>query len=105
MSLTAGRDYKTRAVPGTAIGAARQAYFLGNISAVELERTLERLCIEVRHRARREIQCRLTDGLSSEQRQQLDALTQRRAETSQSWLALLRQMPEAGKPEARRSIR
>jgi hypothetical protein len=72
MSLTAGRDYKTRAVPGTAIGAARQAYFLGNISAVELERTLERLCIEVRHRARREIQCRLTDGLSSEQRQQLD---------------------------------
>ena len=63
-------------------------------------RTLERLCVEVRYRARREIQRRLTDGLSAEQRQRLDALTQRRAETNQSWLAWLRQMPEATKPVA-----
>ena len=63
-------------------------------------RTLERLCVEVRYRARREIQRRLTDGLSAKQRQQLDTLTQRRAETSQSWLAWLRQMPEATKPVA-----
>ena len=62
--------------------------------------TLERLCVEARYRARREVQRRLTDGLSAEQRQQLDALTQRRAETSQSWLAWLRQMPEATKPVA-----
>jgi hypothetical protein len=60
-------------------------------------RTLERLCVEARYRARREVQRRLTDGLSVEQRQRLDALTQRRAEASQSWLAWLRQMPEAGK--------
>jgi hypothetical protein len=57
-------------------------------------RTVERLCIEVRYRARREVQRRLTDGLLAGQRQQLDALTQRREETSQSWLAWLRQMPE-----------
>ena len=63
-------------------------------------RTLERLCVEIRYRARREIQRRLTDGLSVGQRQQLDALTQRREETSQSWLAWLRQMPEATKPMA-----
>ena len=63
-------------------------------------RPLERLCVEVRYRARREIQRRLTDGLSVEQRQRLDGLTQRRAETSQSWLAWLRQMPEATKPIA-----
>ena len=56
-----------------------------------------RLCVEARYRARREVQRRLTDGLSVEQRQRLDALTQRRAEASQSWLAWLRQMPEAGK--------
>ena len=37
-------------------------------------RTLERLCVEVRYRARREIQRRLTDGLSAEQRQRLDRL-------------------------------
>src|SRR6185503_3159381 len=43
---------------------------------------------------------RLTDGLSAEQRHRLDALTQRRAETNQSWLAWLRQMPEAAKPVA-----
>ena len=62
--------------------------------------TLERLCVEVRYRARREIQRRLTEGLSAEQRQRLDVLTQRRAETNQSWLAWLRQMPEATKPVA-----
>jgi hypothetical protein len=63
-------------------------------------RTLERLCVEVRYRARHEIQRRLTDGLPAEQRQRLDALTQRRGETSQSWLAWLRQMPEATKSVA-----
>jgi TnpA family transposase len=62
--------------------------------------TLERLCVEVRYRARREVQRRLIDGLSPEQRHRLDVLTQRRAETSQSWLAWLRQMPEATKPVA-----
>ena len=61
---------------------------------------LERLCVEARYRARREVQRRLTDGLSAEQRHRLDALTQRRAETNQSWLAWLRQMPEAAKPVA-----
>ena len=47
-----------------------------------------------------EVQRRLTDGLSADQRRRLDALTQRRAETNQSWLAWLRQMPEAAKPVA-----
>jgi len=61
---------------------------------------LERLCIQARYQARREVQRRLTDGLSVEQRRRLDALTQRRAETNQSWLAWLRQMPEAAKPGA-----
>jgi hypothetical protein len=61
---------------------------------------LERLCIDLRFRARREIERRLTDGLSHEQRRQLDALTQRRAETGQSWLGWLRQMPQATKPAA-----
>src|SRR5271169_4752038 len=55
-------------------------------------RTLERFCGEVRHRARREVQRRLTDGLSADQRRRLDALSQRRAETGQSWLTWLRQM-------------
>ena len=62
--------------------------------------TLERLCIEVRQQARREVQRRLTEGLSAEQRKSLDALTERRADTSQSWLTWLRQMPEAAKPTA-----
>jgi hypothetical protein len=61
---------------------------------------LERLCIQARYQARREVQRRLTDGLSIEQRRRLDALTQRRTETNQSWLAWLRQMPEAAKPGA-----
>lgn len=62
--------------------------------------TLERLCIEVRQQARREVQRRLTEGLSAEQRKSLDALTERRADTSQSWLTWLRQMPEAARPTA-----
>jgi hypothetical protein len=63
-------------------------------------RTLERLCIDVRYEARREVRRRLTDGLTLDQRRQLDELTQRREETSQTWLAWLRQMPEAAKPAA-----
>ena len=61
---------------------------------------LERICIDLRFRARREIERRLTDDLSPEQRRQLDALTQRRAESGQSWLGWLRQMPQATKPAA-----
>ena len=61
---------------------------------------LERLCVEVRHQARREVHRRLTKGLSAEQRKRLDALTQRREESSQNWLTWLRQMPEAAKPTA-----
>ena len=61
---------------------------------------LERICIDLRFRARREIERRLTDNLSPEQRRQLDALTQRRAESGQSWLGWLRQMPQATKPAA-----
>jgi hypothetical protein len=63
-------------------------------------RRLERFCMAVRHRARREVQRRLTAGLSVDQRKQLDALLSRRDETNQSWLAWLRQMPEAAKPGA-----
>ena len=47
---------------------------------------LERLCAELRHRARREAHRRLTNGLSAEQRKRLDALTGRREESSLSWL-------------------
>ena len=61
---------------------------------------LERLCIEARHQARRELHRRLTDGLTVEQRRRLDALTQQREGTNLSWLAWLRQMPEAAKPAA-----
>ena len=54
-----------------------------------------RLCVEARYRARREVQRRLRPmGCSAEQRQRLDVLTQRRAETSQSWLYLA--APDAG---------
>jgi hypothetical protein len=63
-------------------------------------RRLERLCIELRYRARREVYRRLTDGLSADQRRRLDALMQHREETGQSWLAWLRQMPESAKPAA-----
>jgi hypothetical protein len=61
---------------------------------------LERLCVQARYQARGEVQRRLTNGLSAEQRHRLDGLTQRRRETNQSWLAWLRQMPEAAKPVA-----
>jgi TnpA family transposase len=67
---------------------------------VPLPNSLERLCIDVRHQARREVQRRLTDGLSADQRRRLDELTRHRGENSQSWLAWLRQMPEATKPLA-----
>jgi TnpA family transposase len=63
-------------------------------------RRLERFCIELRFQARREIERRLSGGLSAEQRRRLDALTQRRVESGQSWLVWLRQMPEATKPAA-----
>ena len=61
---------------------------------------LERLCIEARLHARREVHRRLTNGLSADQRLQLDSLTHRRQDTSQSLLSWLRQMPEAAKPMA-----
>ena len=59
---------------------------------------LERLCIDVRHQARRKAHRRLTGGLTAEQRRRLDALTQRREDTSQTLLTWLRQMPEAARP-------
>jgi TnpA family transposase len=61
---------------------------------------LQRFCIDLRHHARREVHRRLTAGLSADQRKKLDALTERRDETSQVWLTWLRQMPEAAKPTA-----
>lgn len=61
---------------------------------------LERLCVEVRHKARTEIHRRLTNGLSAEQRKGLDVLTGRREPSGQSWLTWLQQMPEAAKPTA-----
>jgi hypothetical protein len=61
---------------------------------------LERLCAELRHKAHREMYRRLTNGLSADQRKRLDALTERRDDTSQVWLTWLRQMPEAAKPTA-----
>src|SRR4249920_1942777 len=63
-------------------------------------RSLERFCVDLRHQARREIERRLTGGLSAEQRRRLDALTERRAKGGQSWLVWLRQIPEATKPAA-----
>src|SRR3982074_3054690 len=53
---------------------------------------LERLCVQHRYPARGEVPRPPTPRLSAEQRHRRDALTQRRAETSQSWLAWLRQM-------------
>ncbi len=61
-------------------------------------RALERLCAELRHQARREVYHRLTNGLSTDQRKSLDALTGRRDEGGQVWLTWLRQMPEDAKP-------
>src|SRR5437763_13910463 len=63
-------------------------------------RFLERLCVDLRHQARREIERRLTGGLLAEQRRRLDALTARRAEGGRSRLVWLRQIPEATKPAA-----
>src|SRR5262249_12478925 len=63
-------------------------------------RSLERLCVELRYQARREIERRLIGGLSAEQRRRLDALTEHRAGTGQSRLVWLRQVPEATKPAA-----
>jgi TnpA family transposase len=65
-----------------------------------LPAALERLCIEVRHQARREVRRRLTNALSTEQRKRLDTLTERREEAGQSWLTWLRQMPQAATPTA-----
>jgi hypothetical protein len=59
---------------------------------------LERLCVEVRHKARTEVHRRLTSGLSAEDRRRLDALTERREPGGQNGLTWLRQMPEAAKP-------
>ncbi len=61
---------------------------------------LERLCGELRDRARREVYRRLAGDLSAEQRRRLDALALRREETGQNWLTWLRQMPEAAKADA-----
>ena len=61
---------------------------------------LERLCTELRRQARREAHRRLTDGLSTEQRRRLDALTGRRDGGGQNQLTWLRQMPDAAKPTA-----
>jgi hypothetical protein len=62
--------------------------------------SLERLCADLRHGARREAHRRLTAGLSPEQRRQLDTLLEHRGDSYLSWLAWLRQMPEAAKPAA-----
>ena len=67
---------------------------------VPAPRRLERFCVDLCYQARREIERRLIIGLSHEQRRQLDALTQRRAESGQSWLVWLHQMPQATKPAA-----
>jgi hypothetical protein len=67
---------------------------------VPLPGVLERLCVEARLLARREVHRRLSEGLSTEQRRQLDKLTQRRLGTAQSLLTWIRQMPEAAKPMA-----
>lgn len=56
---------------------------------------LERLCADLRHRARREAHRRLCHGLSAEQRRGLDGLLLRRKDTGQTWLTWLRQTPQA----------
>lgn len=60
--------------------------------------TVERLCLDVRHQARRQIHRTLADDLTSEQRRHLDALTEPRPNGKQSVLAWLRQAPTAAKP-------
>ncbi len=61
---------------------------------------LGRLCARLRQDAWRETHRRLTQGISAEQREGLDALTTRREGGNLSWLAWMRQMPEAAKPAA-----
>jgi hypothetical protein len=63
-------------------------------------RALERVCVEVRFRVRCKFQQRLTDWRLAEQRLRLSTLTPRPAGTSQTWLSLLHQMPEATEPVA-----
>lgn len=58
---------------------------------------LERICSELRTRARNEVDRRLSEGLTAIQRQRLDALTERRDTSGQNWLTWLRQMPQAAK--------
>lgn len=58
---------------------------------------LERICGELRTRARNEVHRRLSEGLTALQRQRLDALTERRDTSGQNWLTWLRQMPQAAK--------
>lgn len=65
---------------------------------------LERFCNELRRCARREVHHRLTNGLSFEQRQGLDALIQRREESNLSWLAWTQQMPTVAKPASMLSL-
>ena len=60
--------------------------------------TVERLCLGVRHQARRQIHRILADDLTADQRRRLDALTELRPNGKQSWLAWLRQAPTAAKP-------
>jgi len=60
--------------------------------------TVERLCLNVRHQARRQIHRTLADDLTGEQRRRLDALTEPRPTGKQSALAWLRQTPTAAKP-------
>jgi hypothetical protein len=62
--------------------------------------TVERLCLGVRHQACRQIHHALADDLTSEQRRDLDALTDPRPSGKQSWLAWLRQPSSAAKPMA-----
>ncbi|MEY2925739.1 MAG: hypothetical protein RL367_216, partial [Pseudomonadota bacterium] len=58
---------------------------------------LERICSELRTRARDEVHLRLSEGLTTEQRQRLDALTERRDSSGQNWLTWLRQLPQSAK--------
>jgi TnpA family transposase len=62
--------------------------------------SLQKICITLRLHARREIYRRLTDGLSSCQRLQLDNLLEHRDKNNQTWLGWLRQFPQAAKTAA-----
>ncbi len=93
--LSAMEDDRLAHLAALAMELCRQRGVIAPVPVV-----LERFCIDLRHRARREVHRRLTNGLSADQRKKLDALTERRDETSQVWLTWLRQMPEAAKPAA-----